>query len=270
MFRSRPRPIPWRRSSAQPESPPPTPQSGAVGAGEMRLRPHRALSPPPNRGGSGQHPRPRTPAGGHVLHEGGVRQTPARQAQTEPLLSGRGPSHPDSAGRRRPSRMRMPRWGASQTTARLVITGLPVEARPTLERTLATSMRAYRMCPDEWMTASGIDPWDTSARSRIEAFQLELTLDLLRTREEPRHRIGRVGGARSATPCAVPHDRSERQSSFSPRPVEPPPAHHASSVSSHGWRPRLRSPPAPGSGPPRPGTSRSACGRCCAYGSRRS
>ena len=36
------------------------------------------------------------------------------------------------------------------------------------------------MCPDEWMTASGIDPWDSSARSRIEAFQLDLTLDLLR------------------------------------------------------------------------------------------
>ena len=41
-------------------------------------------------------------------------------------------------------------------------------------------MPAYRMCPDEWMTASGIDPWDSSARSRIEAFQLELTLELLR------------------------------------------------------------------------------------------
>ena len=71
--------------------------------------------------------------------------------------------------------------GDGRTTGRLVIiTGLPGSGKTTLARTLATSMPASRMCPDEWMTASRIDPWDSSARSRIEAFQLELTLDLLR------------------------------------------------------------------------------------------
>lgn len=36
------------------------------------------------------------------------------------------------------------------------------------------------MCPDEWMTAAGIDLWDEAVRAKIEAFQLTLTLDLLR------------------------------------------------------------------------------------------
>ena len=71
--------------------------------------------------------------------------------------------------------------GDGRTTGRLVIvTGLPGSGKTTLASALATSMPASRMCPDEWMTASSIDPWDSSARSRIEAFQLELTLDLLR------------------------------------------------------------------------------------------
>ena len=72
--------------------------------------------------------------------------------------------------------------GNGRTTARLaIITGLPGSGKTTLARTLATSMPASRMCPDEWMAASNIDPWDRSVRSRIEAFQLELTLDLLRS-----------------------------------------------------------------------------------------
>lgn len=36
------------------------------------------------------------------------------------------------------------------------------------------------MCPDDWMMASGIDLWDETARARIEALQLTLTLDQLR------------------------------------------------------------------------------------------
>jgi len=36
------------------------------------------------------------------------------------------------------------------------------------------------MCADDWMMASGIDLWDEAIRARIEAFQTELALQLLR------------------------------------------------------------------------------------------
>lgn len=90
-------------------------------------------------------------------------------------------SYPDSVGRRLVwQAVRMPGGGDRRTTGRLVIiTGLPGSGKTTLASTLAGSMPACRMCPDEWMAASRIDPWDSSARSRIEAFQLELTLELL-------------------------------------------------------------------------------------------
>jgi predicted kinase len=42
------------------------------------------------------------------------------------------------------------------------------------------SMPAGRMSPDDWMMSSGIDLWDAGVRSRIEQFQLDLALDLLR------------------------------------------------------------------------------------------
>ncbi len=41
-------------------------------------------------------------------------------------------------------------------------------------------MPACRMCPDDWMMASGIDLWDASIRAQIEAFQLTVALELLR------------------------------------------------------------------------------------------
>lgn len=63
---------------------------------------------------------------------------------------------------------------------RVVITGLPGSGKTTLAAELAASMPACRMCPDDWMMASGIDLWDESARARIEGFQLALSLDLLR------------------------------------------------------------------------------------------
>lgn len=61
-----------------------------------------------------------------------------------------------------------------------MITGLPGSGKTRLASELAASMPAVRMCPDDWMRSAGIDLWDDSARSRIESFQLELALDLLR------------------------------------------------------------------------------------------
>ncbi len=61
----------------------------------------------------------------------------------------------------------------------VVITGLPGSGKTTLARDLAASMPAARMCPDDWMMASGIDLWDADARARIEQLQLELALTLL-------------------------------------------------------------------------------------------
>ena len=70
---------------------------------------------------------------------------------------------------------------ATRPAGRLVvITGLPGSGKTTLATELAASMPACRMAPDDWMMASSIDLWDGAARARIEAFQLTLTLDLLR------------------------------------------------------------------------------------------
>jgi predicted kinase len=65
----------------------------------------------------------------------------------------------------------------------VVITGLPGSGKTTLATRLAETMPAVRLCPDDWMMASGIDLWDRESRDRIERFQLILALDLLRAGE---------------------------------------------------------------------------------------
>ncbi len=62
----------------------------------------------------------------------------------------------------------------------VVITGLPGSGKTTLSTKLASTMNAVRMCPDDWMIASGIDLWDEAARVQIETCQRDLALDLLR------------------------------------------------------------------------------------------
>jgi predicted kinase len=63
----------------------------------------------------------------------------------------------------------------------VIITGLPGSGKTTLATELATAMPAVRMSPDDWMMSAGIDLWNASVRSRIERFQFDLMLDLLRT-----------------------------------------------------------------------------------------
>lgn len=68
----------------------------------------------------------------------------------------------------------------TSTPGRLVVvTGLPGSGKTTLATELAASMPACRMCPDDWMRASGIDLWDSAVRAQIEEFQLAMSLDLL-------------------------------------------------------------------------------------------
>ena len=62
----------------------------------------------------------------------------------------------------------------------VIFTGLPGSGKTTMAKKLAAEMPACRMCPDDWMRAAGIDLWDASARSKIEAVQLTLALELLR------------------------------------------------------------------------------------------
>ena len=61
----------------------------------------------------------------------------------------------------------------------MVITGLPGSGKTTLALELAASLPAVRMCPDDWMTAAGIDLWDAASRARIEQLQFDLALELL-------------------------------------------------------------------------------------------
>src|SRR5262249_7628189 len=72
--------------------------------------------------------------------------------------------------------------GMSGGIGRLVVlTGLPASGKTTLAIRFAGSLPACRMCPDDWMMAAGIDLWDDASRARIETFQLDLSLGLLRT-----------------------------------------------------------------------------------------
>ena len=63
----------------------------------------------------------------------------------------------------------------------VVITGLPGSGKTTLATELAMTMLTVRMCPDDWMMSAGVDLWDSSARSRDRAVQVDLALDLLRS-----------------------------------------------------------------------------------------
>jgi predicted kinase len=73
----------------------------------------------------------------------------------------------------------MPADGPAAGPRLVVVCGLPGSGKTGHARSVAAGLGAVRMCPDEWMEALGVDLWDTSTRSRVEALQWTLTRELL-------------------------------------------------------------------------------------------
>jgi len=69
---------------------------------------------------------------------------------------------------------------ASASGARIVLLcGLPGSGKTTTARRIAGETGGVRFCPDEWMTALGIDLFDEAARAKVEALQWALAQELV-------------------------------------------------------------------------------------------
>ncbi|GLZ79994.1 hypothetical protein Afil01_48010 [Actinorhabdospora filicis] len=51
----------------------------------------------------------------------------------------------------------------------ILLCGLPCSGKTTEARRLERELPAVRLCPDEWLTGLGLDPFDGPARDRVEA-----------------------------------------------------------------------------------------------------
>jgi predicted kinase len=61
----------------------------------------------------------------------------------------------------------------------ILVCGLPGAGKTTLATQLAGVLGGVRLCPDEWMSALGIDLFDQPARARVEALQWRMAQELL-------------------------------------------------------------------------------------------
>jgi predicted kinase len=61
----------------------------------------------------------------------------------------------------------------------ILLCGLPGAGKTTLARRLERALPVVRLCPDEWMAAVGLDPWDAATRDRLEGRLTRLALSLL-------------------------------------------------------------------------------------------
>lgn len=68
---------------------------------------------------------------------------------------------------------------ASSPGLLVIICGLPGSGKTTEARRLAEQLRGVRLGPDEWMTALGVNLWDSDMRVRVENLQWTVAEDLL-------------------------------------------------------------------------------------------
>ena len=71
------------------------------------------------------------------------------------------------------------REGAHDKARLVLLCGLPASGKTTLARELADAYGAVRLNPDEWEVALGVDPFDASFQTRLEAVFWELAQRLL-------------------------------------------------------------------------------------------